>query len=72
MKQSTKQTSGKPENTAEATLYSKDELITHSQALFASQPEVLIGALHGCEENEFTIEAANQRIQNFLQRKVLA
>ncbi|UKS24887.1 hypothetical protein LOZ80_25200 [Paenibacillus sp. HWE-109] len=72
MRQGTTKTTGKQIESAEAASYPKEELIAQSQALFACQPEVLIGALHGSIETDFTLEAANQCIQNFLQRKVLA
>ncbi|NQX60434.1 hypothetical protein [Paenibacillus qinlingensis] len=71
MKQSTSTAKNQTEeNTAEAVSYAKEELISHSQVLFACPSEVLIGALHGKTETAFTIAEAKQFIQNFLQRKV--
>lgn len=70
MKQGTSDTKGKTEKAVEAAFYTKEELMTHSQELFACTPEVLIGALHGKTETAFTIDETKQFIQNFLQRKV--
>ncbi|OCT11000.1 hypothetical protein A8709_04670 [Paenibacillus pectinilyticus] len=71
MKQGTSLTKDQvEEKAAEAVSYAKEELINHSQELFAYPPEVLIGALHGKAETAFTIAEMKQNIQNFLQRKV--
>ncbi|MDR6553856.1 hypothetical protein [Paenibacillus qinlingensis] len=71
IKQGLSSTKGQTEeNTAVAVGYAKEELISHSQELFACPPEVLIGALLGKTETAFTIAETKQFIQNFLQRKV--
>jgi hypothetical protein len=55
----------------EESKYSRNELLAHSEALFAYKPEVLTGAWLGRTETEFTLEEMKSCITKFLKRKVL-
>ncbi|WP_256758693.1 hypothetical protein [Cohnella sp. WQ 127256] len=53
------------------THYNQDELINHAQALFQVNPEVVAGAFHQAEQDQFTIDEAKRLIGQFLKGKVL-
>ncbi|NJJ37824.1 hypothetical protein HCB82_01340 [Paenibacillus sp. 7028] len=53
-----------------ATKYSIQELLDHSAALFSYSPEVLVGALHGRDDKELTVDEAKAFIAEFLKKKV--
>lgn len=53
------------------THYNRDELINHAQALFQVNPEVVAGAFHQAEQDQFTIDEAKRLIGLFLKGKVL-
>jgi len=50
--------------------YSKEELVSHAQALFHCQPEVVVGALSDNSQDDYTIDEVHSLIQQFNQRKV--
>jgi len=53
-----------------ASTYPRAELISNSQAIFGVMPEVVIGALHGNNADELTVDEVKKAIENFLKRKV--
>lgn len=53
-----------------ATKYPIQELLDHSVALFSYGPEVLVGALHGRDDKELTVDEAKAFITEFLKKKV--
>lgn len=50
--------------------YSRAELMNHSEALFAIKAEVLYGALYEAAQETFSIEEAQERINQFMKAKV--
>jgi hypothetical protein len=50
--------------------YTLAELTAYSDALFGCRPEVVAGAVHGKQQNEYTVVEMRQLINNFLNRKV--
>lgn len=50
--------------------YSRKEIIDNAQAVFGVMPEVVIGALNGNSNEEFTISEVKKAIKAFLERGV--
>ncbi|MDK8191528.1 hypothetical protein QP794_15685 [Paenibacillus sp. UMB7766-LJ446] len=50
--------------------YSRAELMNHAEALFAIKAEVLYGALYEAAQETFSIEEAQERINQFMKVKV--
>jgi hypothetical protein len=50
--------------------YSRKEIIANAQAVFGVMPEVVIGALNGNSNEEFTISEVKKAIKAFLERGV--
>ncbi|WP_236703622.1 hypothetical protein [Paenibacillus xylanivorans] len=50
--------------------YTRAELMNHAEALFAVQAEVLYGALYEAAQETFSIEEAQERINQFMKAKV--
>ncbi|AZS15364.1 hypothetical protein [Paenibacillus lutimineralis] len=46
------------------------ELLVNAEALFSVRGEVVIGALHGHNEVEFTVSEVKRLVDQFLKRKV--
>lgn len=64
---------GMPDQAAEAPSeqsYSLAELKENALAIFGVQPEVIAGALHGNDGDEFTVTEMKKLINSFLKRKV--
>ncbi|NWL89568.1 hypothetical protein DMN77_18635 [Paenibacillus sp. 79R4] len=59
----------KPEKKIESK-YPVVELLANAEALFSVRPEVLVGALHGYNETEFTVGEVKRLVDQFLKRKV--
>ncbi|PYI52543.1 hypothetical protein [Paenibacillus flagellatus] len=55
---------------ADSPAYTREELLANAEALFGVKPEVLTGALYGCEEQPLTIQQTERMIRQFQQRKV--
>lgn len=51
--------------------YPKDELLANAEALFGVKPEVVVGALHGNDQTEFTVDEMRKLIDGFLKRRVI-
>lgn len=50
--------------------YSREEILSHAEALFGVKPEVVDGALHGNAQTEFTVDEVRKLIDSFLKRRV--
>lgn len=50
--------------------YTRAELMNHAEALFAIKAEVLYGALYEAAQETFSIEEAQERINQFMKAKV--
>jgi hypothetical protein len=61
---------GKKSTDPENPKYSLEELMSYSDSLFKCRPEVVAGAVHGRNQNEYSVEELRQLINNFLNRKV--
>jgi len=51
-------------------VYTRDELLANSVALFGVRPEVVAGALCGSDKKEFTVQDLQKIIDQFLNRRV--
>lgn len=50
--------------------YPKDELMAKSEKIFGYKPEILAGAFHGTDKQEFTISEVKKLINKFLRKRV--
>jgi hypothetical protein len=57
-------------NQAQPTVYSKTELVARAKEIFGEHSEIVIGALHGNDAEQLTIYEVQQKIKDFLERKV--
>lgn len=53
-----------------ATKYPREELLANAEALFGCKPEVVAGALHGNNQQEFAVDELRKLIDDFLKRQV--
>lgn len=59
-----------PQEAQEAPRFSREELLENSMALFGVRREVVAGALHGNNQQAFTVEELRTIIKNFQERRV--
>ncbi|MBB6673017.1 hypothetical protein [Cohnella nanjingensis] len=60
----------KTEPQEQAPAYPRAELLAHSEQLFDVRSEILIGALHGRQQDEYTIDEVRLAVKQFQERKV--
>lgn len=51
--------------------YTRQELLSDSEALFDVKPEVLMAALHGDARQELSVKEAQTAVKDFLKRRVM-
>lgn len=59
------------QDSQEAPRFPRQELMEHSLELFGVRREVIAGALHGNNQETFTVEELRRMIKAFLERKVI-
>ncbi len=57
--------------TEEKCKYPKEELLSNVEALFNVKKEVLIAAMYGGEQQEYTVDEAKALINDFMNRSVI-
>lgn len=60
----------KAQSTGEESKYHRDEFIRNSEQIFGVKSEMVIGALHNRQEQEFTKSEVEKAINEFLTQRV--